>query len=219
MHRCSTGGGGVIAYICKRTGVRKGELMAIWASPSCKEESTAQGFQMNNDEASGQYSGKERSEKGDMGIKAIVERIMKAVEMDDKIQFCIENPGYSALRFNKHILNYLGESDHLMHGCAYGSMQMKPLRMWMSGLTARNWGEAVIENSDPKSLCQVCKWGIGEHEAVGVAKKGDKRKREAYEGVRQESAKEMLPWRMTQAISATMLKSYQYLQKRERGEN
>lgn len=202
--------GGLVAYICKKTGVRKGELMAIWASPSCKEDSTGQGFQLDNEEAFGLYAGKERSEKNWEGLNAIVEGIKQAVEKDWKIQYCIENPGWSALRFEKMVTEPFGQGE-LEHGCAYGSSQNKPLRLWMSPTTARGWADVSIDPADPKSLCAVCKWGIGEHGAVGVPKRGDKRKREEREGVRKEAAKEMLPWRLTQAVSATMLKSYQLL--------
>ena len=89
---------GIVGYLCQKAGVRKGELKAIWASPSCTEESVAQAIMKGKPQGRGYYAGVPRSKQAQGSLEVLIEGLKSATEKDPRIQICLENPASSALQ-------------------------------------------------------------------------------------------------------------------------
>ena len=81
-------------------------------------------------------------------------------ERDPHHQFALENPAWSALRFDKQLKKYFGEGV-VVQGCAYGGRRTgKAYRFWMAAETLEAFWELQILPDDVRSHCDACKAGI-----------------------------------------------------------
>jgi len=70
--------GGAAFWVAQQAQVLKGELAAIWASPSCQEGSIAQGLNKNKGSGAGPYSGQNFSDDSMQGLMAVLKAITEA---------------------------------------------------------------------------------------------------------------------------------------------
>jgi hypothetical protein len=198
---------GAVGYLCRKSGMRVDELKAIWGSPNCDEEVPAQALNKGKPWGKGYYAGVPRSEQAQGSLDTLREGIMKALERDPRIQFTIENPAWSAIQFDHDIAVNFQESV-VVNGCAYGRLDQKPYRLWMSPAAARMFTFDMIESTDPESLCEACKSGKP-HAQIGIPAQGTRRQRTSEEGYCKAAARMRVPWRLALAVGKTMLKAYE----------
>ena len=94
----------------------------------------------------------------------------------------LENPAWSALRFDKQMKKFFGEGV-VVQGCAYGGrLTGKEYRFWMTADTLEAFKELQILPGDKRrSLYNKCKAGK-KHLQAACQQKSDKRPREKVPG-------------------------------------
>jgi hypothetical protein len=138
-------------------GAKKGELAAIWASPSCVEFSVAQSQNKGRGVGAGPYAGATISEEEMNGIRAVLDAIRKARAADPTIQYCVENPALSAMADLPEIKETLGEPI-TVSACAWGERKSgKKYLLWLSPETRSLFHP--IDPASAESRCEDCKQG------------------------------------------------------------
>ena len=134
-----------------RSDVSQGELGAVWASADCTQESTGQGMNKDKDHAAGVFATGKRTPEAQRALEAVFRGIAKAREKYPKLQYCIENVGYGALRNEKWITKRFGKGI-VVRGCAYGLKSGKTYRLWLSPETADRF--TTVDPRSPESCCE-----------------------------------------------------------------
>ena len=96
----------------------------------------------------------------------------------------------------------------MANGCAYGKLSEKKYRLWTTGYTTRLFTFAVIDPTDPESMCTACKEGRPKHDQAQIPSQGTRRQRVAEKGYTQKAAKMRVPWRLSRAVGKCMLAAY-----------
>ena len=198
--------GGTVTWMAKRAGVRQGELQAIWASPSCKEETAANAINKGKEGAAGYYAGAPRSKAAQAGLDAMIQGISEATDKDPRIQVCIENPWITALAMETGITNRWGQGEKVF-GCAYGAPTLKPYRLWMTPATAEEFRKVRIDPKSRRSRCEACKQGRM-HERTVLPGLGQKRKRTSVEGMTVQAARNRVPPMLAKQVAECMQRAY-----------
>ena len=136
----------------------------------------------------------------------MIQGIRKEKERDHHHQFCLENPAWSALRFDKNMKKFFGEGI-VVQGCAYGERQTgKEYRFWMSPEALFVFNQIqVLPEDKARSMCEDCKAGRV-HQQVACPQKGDKRPRESVPGQLQKATKNRIPPGLGAAIGRALIK-------------
>ena len=191
-----------------KAGVRKGELQAIWISPPCTEESTAQGFNKGKKWAKGLFGGKARSKKAQAVLDTLVEGAWKATREIEGLQMCMENPWVTALAKETSITSKWGAGIKVV-GCAYGAPTKKPYRLWMTPATEREFRKVKIGPSDKASACAICKKHPNRrHDKAAITEKGSKRKRTDTTEANGDASKNRVPWQLAKQVGECMRRAY-----------
>ena len=170
----------------------------------CTEESLAQAFNKWRKGGKGHYAGKKRSKWAQDGLNAVIQGIKKEKARDHHHQYCLENPAWSALRFDKKVKEFFGVGI-VVQGCAYGVRQTgKEYRFWMSAEAEHLFRRSLIPpNCKARSACEDCKAGR-KHRQVACPQKGDKRPRENVPGQLQKATKNRIPPKLGAAIGMAL---------------
>ena len=94
---------GMVRGMADRAGARTKDRIASFGSIDCTEESLAQAFNKGKEHGAGYYAGKERSEWAQGGLDAVIRGVRLEKEREPHHQFALENPDWSALRFDKQL--------------------------------------------------------------------------------------------------------------------
>ena len=134
--------------------------------------------------------------------------MMRGVRMENergpRHQFVLENPAWSALRFDKQLTKYFGEGV-VVQGCAYGGRKTgKGYRFWMSAESLEAFKELEILPDDVRLKCEECKATIL-HKQAACPQKGDKRKRESVPGELKKATKNRIPMLLAAVIGRAMI--------------
>ena len=175
--------------------VKKGELAAIWASPSCKEFSTLQGL---NPAPTPSLT---KQNPGVAGVLAVIKIIKNMREQDRSIQFAIENSAWGSARNLTEVQKELGKGV-VVAACAYGERQSgKKHRLWLSQETEREFRPR--DPKGPKSQCQFCKQNKP-HPQGYAPPPGSKQGRIRLEGYTSDAAKNRIPPALAEEVSQAM---------------
>ena len=199
--------GGTIAWMTKRAGVRQGELQAVWASPSCKEETAANAINKGKQGAAGHFTGQPRSAAAQEGLDAMLQAITEATEKDPRVQVCIENPWVTALALETDITDRWGQGEKVM-GCAYGAPTMKLYRLWMTPAIREEFKKVRIDPRSKLSRCEACKQGR-KHTMTVLPGMGQKRKRTRVEGLTVQAARNRVPPALAKQVGECMQRAYE----------
>ena len=199
--------GGLISWVQMMGGIRKGELVAVWASPSCIEETKAQRMNKNKEHGKGVWAGKKRSKAGQAALDAIRTGIQQAVARDPNLQYCIENPAETAIKTDKKWMKAFGEG-RVIPACPYGKKHDKKYHMWMSARTSEEFDKVEIQPRDEASWCEDCKAGRRKHSQAQCPQRGDTRGTVSEEGMNKKAAKNRIPKRLAAIIGECMIKAY-----------
>lgn len=192
---------GAATWALMRGGGRQGELAAIWASPSCKEGSVAQGLNKGKQGGAGPHAGKQLTTVHTAGVKAVLEAITKARARDPAVQYCVEQPATSAMKDMPEVRATLGEGI-VVSGCAWGERKSKkPYRLWLSPETAEIF--QPIHPASAQSQCRACKLGERHAEAM-VPARGSDQKRVKLDGMTNDAARNRVPPRMAEHVGLAM---------------
>ena len=201
---------GLVEWARVRSDVSQGELGAVWASADCTQESTGQGMNKDKDHAAGVFATGKRTPEAQRALEAVFRGIAKAREKYPKLQYCIENVGYGALRNEKWITKRFGKGI-VVRGCAYGLKSGKTYRLWLSPETVARF--TAVDPRSPESCCEPCKrlqrLNHGEHEQAGIPKKGVKRKRISREGESNKAARNMVPTALAEHVGRLMREAWE----------
>jgi hypothetical protein len=192
---------GAATWALMKGGGRQGELAAIWASPSCKEGSVAQGLNKGKQGGAGPHAGKQLTTDHIAGVRAVLEAITKARSRDPAVQYCVEQPAASAMKDMPEVQATLGEGI-VVSGCAWGERKSKkPYRLWLSPETAEVF--QPIHPASAQSRCEACKGGRRHAEAMVPARGGDQ-KRVKLVGMTNDAARNRVPPRMAEHVGLAM---------------
>jgi len=201
--------GGAAFWVAQQAQVLKGELAAIWASPSCKEGSIAQGLNKGKGTGAGPHSGQDFSEDSLQGLRAVLAAIDKARKKDPSIQYVLEQPAQSAVK-NLKEMKALGQGV-VVQGCAYGERQSgKKYILWMSPETKEMF-QPVLPAST-RSLCAFCKAGE-KHPQGYCPRKGSGQERVHLEGMTNAAARNRVPPGLAQHLGWVMRKARDQVRK------
>ena len=171
-------------------GAKKGELGAIWASPSCVEFSVAQSLNKRRGVGAGPYAGVKISTEEMKGIRAVLEAIKKAREEDPTIQYCVENPALSAMANLPEVVETLGEPV-TVSACAWGERKSgKKYLLWLSPETSQRF--QPIDPASAESRCEDCKQGR-KHQQAYQPKPGSGQERVHLPGKTVSAARNRVP--------------------------
>lgn len=198
--------GGTVSWMTKRAGVRQGELQAIWASPSCKEE-TAANVNKGRKGAAGYFAGEPRSEQAQAGLEAMLQGITEATVKDPRVQVCIENPWITALALETDLTDKWGQGEKA-YGCAYGAPSMKPYRLWMTPATATEFRKVCIHPASPQSRCEACKQ-VRNHERTVLPGLRQKWKRTSVAGMAVQAARNRVPPLLAKQVAECMQRAHE----------
>ena len=108
-------------------------------------------------------------------------------------QFCLENPAWPALRFDKAMKKNFGEGI-VVKPCAYGErMSGKEYRFWMTPDALHEFRKIeVLADDAERSRCKDCIAGVP-HQQAACPQKGDKRPRENVPGQLQKATRNRIP--------------------------
>ena len=124
--------GGMVRGVAVKAGARAKDRVSSFASIDCTEETLAQAFNRWKKHGKGYYAGKKRTKWAQDGLNAVIRGIRMKTTEDPHHQFCLENPAWSALRFDKAMKKNFGEGI-VVKPCAYGErMSGKEYRFWMT---------------------------------------------------------------------------------------
>ena len=127
------------------------------------------------------------------------------LQRDPHHQFVLENPAWSALRFDGGMIKYFGEGV-VVQGCAYGGRKTgKGYRFWMTPETLEEFKLLQILPNDVRSKCVECKTGK-KHQQAACPQKGDKRKRESVPGELKKATKNRIPMLLAAVTGRAMIK-------------
>ena len=117
----------------------------------------------------------------------------------------LENPAWSALRFDKQMTRFFGEGV-VVQGCAYGGRKTgKAYRFRMTPDTLEAFKELQIPPRDKRrSSCDDCKAGK-KHLQTACPQKGNKRPRESVPGQLQKATKNRIPPLLASVIGRAMI--------------
>ena len=197
--------GGMVRGMADKAGVRTKDRIASFGSIDCTEESLAQAFNKWKEHGAGHYAGKKMSEWAQGGLNAVIRGVRLERERDPHHQFILENPAWSALRFDKQMKKFFGEGV-VVQGCAYGGRKTgNAYRFWMSPDTLEAFNELEILPDDKvRSGCNECKAGK-KHLQAACPQKGDKRPREGVPGELQKATKNRIPTLLASVIGRAMI--------------
>lgn len=189
----------------------KEELVGAWVSPSCKNMSTAQGFQKGKREAKGPAAGRPIPREDTQAITAIVQGIEAMTALAPASQWAIENPERSAMWKMPQIKHLVGKFTTKVHGCAYGRKSGKTYKIAMS-----REAHAIfkpIHPTDARSKCEHCK-RLGrtkhkEHEQAACPAKEDPRPRISEAGQVGKGAVNRVPPALAEHVGKAMLQAWQ----------
>ena len=102
--------GGMVRGMADKAGARAKDRTASFGSIDWTKESLAQAFNKWRECGAGYYAGKPRSQWAQGGLDAVIRGIRLEKERDPHHQFVLENPAWSALRFDKQLKECFGES-------------------------------------------------------------------------------------------------------------
>jgi hypothetical protein len=183
--------GGAAFWVAQQAQVLKGELAAIWASPSCQEGSIAQGLNKNKGSGAGPYSGQNFSDDSMQGLMAVLKAITEARKKDPSIQYVMEQPAQSAVKDLKEVREELGVEGLVVQGCAYGERKSgKKYILWMSPETRAMFSPVLP--ASPESKCEDCKAGK-KHSQGMCPRKGSGQERVHLEGMTNAAARNRVP--------------------------
>ena len=194
--------GGVVRYMEQQGGIKRKELMAIWGSPCCTEETKTQRGNKGKPWGAGEHAGIKRSQGAQQALDTIREGVVQARERDPTVQWCLENPAETAILWDKKWMKEFGEGMEV-HGCPYGKKSAKKYHLWMSKATEAIFKEVQVLPKDPKSLCETCKKGLL-HSETHSKRKGDPRPRLAEEGKNQKAARNRVPPNLAELVGRCM---------------
>ena len=189
----------------------KEELVGTWISPSCRNMSTAQGFQKGKSEARGPAAGMPIPEEDVQAIEAIVNGLKIMNRATPKAQWAIENPERSAMWKIPAIEAMAGSHTKKVHGCAYGRKSGKTYKIAMSKATYDRF--QPIHPTDRESLCEPCKrlkrTKHKEHEQAACPAREDPRPRISEEGQVGKGAANRVPPALAEHVGRAMLQAWQ----------
>ena len=191
----------------ERAGARARDRISSFASISidCTEETLAQAFNRWKKHGKGYYAGKKRTQWAQDGLNAVIRGIRIATTEDPHHQFCLENPAWSALRFDKDMKKYFGEGI-VVKPCAYGErMSGKEYRFWMTPDALHEFRKIeVLPTDKERSRCEDCIAGRV-HQQAACPQKGDKRPRENVPGQLQKATKNRIPPLLASVIGRALI--------------
>ena len=134
---------------------------------------------------------------------------------DPHHQFCLENPAWSALRFDKKMKQFFGEGI-VVQGCAYGERKTgKEYRFWMTPDTLHCFKDLqILPDDKARSKCDECKAGE-KHRQAACPQKGDKRPRESVPGQLQKATKNRIPTLLASVIGRALIQGRERSELRE----
>jgi hypothetical protein len=198
--------GGMVLGMAARAGVRAKDRICSFASIDCTEETLAQAFNKWKKHGKGYYAGKKRTKWAQDGLNAVIRGINIATTEDPHHQFCLENPAWSALRFDKDMLKYFGEGI-VVKPCAYGDrMSGKEYRFWMTPDALHEFRDIEVKADDAaRSRCKECIAGEP-HKQAACPQKGDERPRVSAPGLLQKAARNRIPPLLASVIGRALIK-------------
>ena len=190
-----------IKWIRRKAGIRKGEVWAIWASPSCKPWSIAN--HLNDNKPGAKRKREEAMEEERFGgLQAVLTLLVEAWEEDSTIQFVLENPGQSAIQHLPEI-QALG-AGVVVQACSYGEVKSgKTYRIWMTKDTQAEF--KPILPTDEESECEECKAGRKHTQTkIPTPKEGRVQQRVSREGLTKAAVMNRLPPKLAEHLSRAM---------------
>ena len=118
--------------------------------------------------------------------------------------FALENPAWSALRFDKQRKKYFREGV-VVKGCTCGARRTgKAYRFWMAAETLEAFQELQILPDDVRSHCDACKAGRL-HSQAACPQKGNNREREGTPGELKKATKNRVLVLLAAVIGRAMI--------------
>jgi hypothetical protein len=195
-----------IQWLRATVGARKGEIAAIWVSPSCKEWSRAQTMNPTLKAAL-----EVRREKERETLEAVLKMVQELQEEDPSVQLAVENTD-GGLKDVELVKEKLGKGTKVW-GCRYGERKSeKTYRVWLSKETAAEFTPREAQGRE--SVCQWCRRGELHPEAA-LPQKGDKRGRVSLPGMTGDAAANRVPPALAQEISRAMKTARTKIKQRE----
>ena len=144
----------------------------------------------------------------------MIRGVRKANEEEPHHQFALENPAWSALRFDKKLIEYFREGV-VVQGCAYGgTLTEKAYRFWMSVETLEVFLKLQILTDSDRSHCEMCKANQRHSQAV-CPQKGNGRERESMPGEKKKATKNRVLTLLVAVIGRAMIEGRRRLEERE----
>ena len=192
--------GGLVRWAARQSRTTEVEQAAVWASPSCTEESTCQGFNKGKPWGKGKAAGKRRNRDAVESMNAVLDGILRARQRNPNFQYVLEK--VAAAAHNQTIVRALGEAV-IIPGCVYGRKSGKKYAVWMSPETVNLYHHTRILPTDPASRCNTCKQNLV-HEQAACPQKGDTRGRVREEGHTARAAANRVPPAMAEHLGWCM---------------
>ena len=200
-----------------KAGARARDRVSSFASIDCTEESLAQAFNMTlwRKGGEGYYAGKKRTTWAQGGLNAVIQGVRKEKKRDPHHQFCLENPAWSALRFDANMKKFFGEGI-VVKPCAYGERKTgKEYRFWMTPDALHCFKVLqVLPDDKERSRCEDCIAGV-KHRQAACPQKGDKRSREKVPGQLQKVTKNRIPPLLASVIGRALIQGMERSELRE----
>jgi hypothetical protein len=207
--------GGMVRGMAVKAGVGARDRVSSFASIDCTEESLAQAFNRWRKCGKGYYAGKKRTKWAQGGLNAVIRGVRLERKRDPHHQFCLENPAWSALRFDANMKKFFGEGI-VVKPCAYGERKTgKEYRFWMTPDALHCFKELqVLPDNKVRSRCEDCKAGRV-HQQAACPQKGDKRPREKVQGQLQKATKSRIPPLLASVIGRALISGRERSELRE----
>jgi hypothetical protein len=192
--------GELIQHVARRAAVRQEDIIGIWASPSCKEHSTANALGTNAGTGKGKYAGLQLSELELKGMHAVAKGIKQWHEGNPKTRhYFVENVAWGSMREDE-IVNELLGAGKTLDGCAYGLKHQKPYRYWTS------IPPAIWTPKSANGVCAACSSRPKrKHEQALCPEKGDKRSRPYIPGYTTKAAANRVPPALGKEVAAAFI--------------
>ena len=197
--------GGLVRWAARRSRTTEQEQAAVWASPSCTEESTCQGLNKGKSWGKGKAAGKRRSKDAVESMTAVIDGLQQARERNPRFQYVLENVAAAAQ--NQAIVRALGEA-LIIPECVYGRKSGKKYAVWMSPEAEALYRQTRIAPTDPRSRCETCKHNLV-HEQAACPQKGDTRSRVREPGQTTKAAANRVPPDMAEHLGWCMRKAWE----------
>ena len=192
--------GGLVQYAMTRAKVQEGDAAAVWASPSCKEETKVLRLSQGSAHPAGVQGGQVRSQFAASSAEAIIAGLLQWQKQRQGRQYTVEQPGESAL--GPMLTARLGTPVQVT-GCRYGRLSKKPYDLWMSEPAKTYLAESYAETP----LCKHCT-NKTRHDQGQTPARGSKQSRVKEDGVCNEAARNRVPPRLAQAAGAAMKRAW-----------